>query len=86
MTLKEIGTIINQSLTERFAGGRFIVSFAHTETKDRCLLVATYGEGSTRFKAKQNYAKKLSGARIVVNALSGRKRQEFHLPEKITVR
>ena len=87
MTLTEIGIITGQSLSVRFAGGRHIASFPHVEVKEGMCLASRYGEGRTPYKAKIDYAKKLCGAKIAVNALShNATRLDLQLPPKINCR
>lgn len=52
------------------------------ETKDDCILKTEYGSGSTRKKALDDYAIKLSGKRLVVNAM-GNNRREYDVPSLV---
>ena len=77
-------------VTERSGGSpnssmRFYACFKHSETKrstaDGCL-AGTYGNGATPDAAIKNYAEKLRGKLLVVNAMSDTERREIQCPNE----
>ena len=54
---------------------RFYACFAHTEVKDGCILIGTYGNGDCPEQAINNYAKEIQFQTIVVNARSQNRRE-----------
>lgn len=59
---------------------RFYASFENCEVKRGALLHGTCGNGATRSLAIADYAAKISGQHLVVNAMSPERRRDIHVP------
>lgn len=57
----------------------------HCETIEGCILTAQWGSGSTPNKALADYARLISGKRLVVNAFSGPDREEHDVPNLVPI-
>lgn len=67
-------------------GGRYVARFEDCETKDGpddgCLS-STYGSGGTATHAVDDYATKLRGKILVVDATSKERRREYLVPKTL---
>ena len=63
---------------------KFYAHFRHVETREKgfSVGVGAYGDGETPKQAIKNYAKRISGHVLIVNAFSN-KRQEIQAPKFI---
>jgi hypothetical protein len=61
---------------------RFYAIFAHTEVKDGCALISTYGNGDCPEQAIKEYAKEIQFQTLVVDAF-GPNRREIMVPRLI---
>ena len=59
--------------------GDFTAFFYGVEVKRDCFLIGEYGYGKTPLQAKRSYAERISGKRLVVDAM-GPSRREFTAP------
>lgn len=85
VTLEQFAEIIGVDIElRRYAGqnGRWSAQLERTEVKDGGCLVGAYGDGASPQSAMANYATRLAGQRIVVNAYSDNRR-EFNVPEDL---
>ncbi|MCK9544445.1 MAG: hypothetical protein M0R03_20695 [Novosphingobium sp.] len=81
MTLTELGIIIEKELKyDRITAGKWSANFHRVEVRqDNGLLVSVFGQGENEEKARRDYAKRLAGQRIVIDAYLPSVR-EFPLP------
>lgn len=61
---------------------RFSAHFESTEVKQGCGLAGVYGNGNTIREAEINYAERIELTRIVINAMT-KKRREIDVPRLI---
>ncbi|MBI2625388.1 MAG: hypothetical protein HYW70_03600 [Candidatus Nealsonbacteria bacterium] len=94
MNICELADIIGRDLViTRFPNipsqdHRFTCEFKNSETKkdeDDGLLISTYGEGRTPTAALQDYAKKIRGKLLVLDACSSNRR-EIWIPASLSAR
>lgn len=89
MTIDEFADIHNltMQITERKvpynSSMRYSAHFESTEVKEGCCLTGVYGNGNTIREAEINYAEKIELMMIVINAMTG-KRREIDVPRLIT--
>jgi hypothetical protein len=60
--------------------GGWVASFENCEIKEGMILNGEYGSGKTMVEAIKDYAQKISGKLIVLNAY-GKGRKEIYVPE-----
>ena len=90
MNIYELADIIGcDILIRRYANqnNRFVADFEHCgvkENKHDNILSSSYGEGKTASEALENYAKKIKGKWLVINA-GTENRKEIGVPETITI-
>lgn len=83
VTLKEVA-IITETEMRKFGKPRGrIIDLIGLEIIDGHVLQSPCGRGKTIGKAKADYAKRLCGKRVVVDAMN-ENRREFQLPPEIT--
>ena len=80
MNIKDFFTAINVDLEVKpHPDGGFTAHGQYCETLEGAMLRSEWGTGSTRKKALDNYARLISGKRLVVNAM-GPARREYNVP------
>ena len=85
ITIFDFADIIDREIQITYypnQAGRFAASFIGGEIKeykDSGILVGMYGNGKTADEAVQNYAQRISGKTLVVNAMS-KERAEYKIP------
>jgi hypothetical protein len=58
----------------------FYANFVHAELAENGCLVGAYGNGYSPEDAIKDYAKRISGKRLVLNAFTNEKRKEILVP------
>lgn len=86
MTLTELGIITGKKLIVKTnVYSDFVVHLGGVEILEGKISRGCYGAGDTEAKGRRDYAEKLCGARIVVDAYACEDiRREFQLPPVIT--
>jgi hypothetical protein len=64
----------------KYETNRWYAQFDNAEVKDGICLVGTFGNGATKAEAIKDYAKKISGKRLVIDAFNKEKRREIEAP------
>ena len=88
MTIEEFGekNDLVMEIHERYVGrpvlklDRFYARFSHLDLFDGVFIIGTFGNGNTPEEAIKDYARKLSGQRVLMNAFGNRKEREFRVP------
>jgi hypothetical protein len=70
---------VNERASCLNSDNRFYAQFKHAEVADRGFLCGVYGDGRTVHLAIADYAEKISGKRLVINAY-GPHRKEINVP------
>jgi hypothetical protein len=66
---------------------RYVARFHNTETKENfqsCILSSTHGNGSSADGAVRDYAEKIRGKVLVVDASDKLNRREYAVPRELT--
>lgn len=86
MTITEYATVLNLHITIRWSwhSDQWTASFDHVETMRDGMLESDTGRGPTPWAALQNYAEKLCGKRIAVDAMNPTDRREYDVPKELT--
>jgi len=66
-----------------YPDGRCCADGVACETRDGCILTGEYGTGPTPAKALADYARLISGKRLVVNAWDVANRKEYDVPNLV---
>lgn len=82
MTLEEFCQVLDLELVVRMRSHdrTWIASLKGAEVMENGMLVSEYGDSTRPDWALRDYAKKISGKRIVVNAMT-ESRKEYNVPE-----
>lgn len=86
VSIFEFADIINKEIVIRYypnQNHRFTADFDESEIIEKGrehLLCGTYGNGKSFDEALLDYCKKISGQKIVFNAMNKERRQEFQIP------
>ena len=59
---------------------RYFAHFKHVDIMDRGCLVGTFGDGNTPEDAMDDYATRISGKLIAINAFQTSERREIYVP------
>ena len=84
MILKELGTIIGKKviLSYNQFGDVFHCRFEKVEVKKGGILCSAWGAGKSKKQAQNDYASKLAGQTIILNAMTDNRR-EFNIPDTL---
>lgn len=77
----EVNERSRKDLGDDWPHGRFYASFKDAEIKDGCVLISTFGNGTTPEEAIAEYAKRILGQRLVIDA-GCRNRREIDAPNE----
>ena len=82
ITLDDFSDLIgvNIELTRHSNQSRWTARLEHAEIKKGCTLSSEFGRGTTSEEALKDYATKISGELIVINAMLD-SRREYNVPE-----
>jgi hypothetical protein len=84
MNVRDFFKVIGTNLQIRiYPDGRCCADGVACETRDGCIFSSEYGTGPTPAKALADYARLISGKRLVVNAWDMVNRKEYDVPNLV---